>query len=160
MARHEVIQVLDLAGSRVIGPMAPLSSQGLLPSLQVLIANIEYLLHFLEPPTAFPRLKSVVVVFEARYAFGNVTCNYNAFEPVLRFIAKRSGEMSLTLRLQSGMGFQTWLHGSSLEALGEVSNVVELFAYFCRPFDEGWADMQDFAPVSKLFPSLRKMKFA
>ncbi|KAG6816681.1 hypothetical protein H0H87_003932 [Tephrocybe sp. NHM501043] len=159
LARHKTIENLNLSGGRAIGYLPPLSSQRILPALRSLIADPEYLNHFLEPPDTFPSLTTVTIVSYPRLTLNTVAYDYSEFEPVLKLVARRPGEICLGLRIESSTGFTPWLQDLKIEEVGVVCNVVELNGYFSSPFDEGWDDVYDFAPLLALFPSLRRMSF-
>ncbi|KAG6848269.1 hypothetical protein H0H93_001662, partial [Arthromyces matolae] len=87
--RHSSITTLDLSGNNAIGGLKPFSSQKLLPNLNHLIANFEYLSHLLKPPSAFPDLQSVTM---STGSLGNFLApNYerNEFDLMLKRVASR-----------------------------------------------------------------------
>lgn len=92
---------LDLSGGVAIGRLIPGASAHLLPRLTKLIANPEYLVHFLQPKGAFPLLQSLTITSKR-------SSENRLLDDVLDCVKHRiTKEFELCLRTEDGM--EKWL---------------------------------------------------
>lgn len=132
LKRHPSIKRLDLAKGVAIGPLKENASRHLLPDCEELIANPEYLVHFLRPVEALPKLKAVTITSE--YRIKTTFYDYCQFDDVLACMAaraRRSTESAarsslecvrfdLELRLLSSPGLEEWLSGTCADEATEA----------------------------------------
>ncbi|KAG6814983.1 hypothetical protein H0H93_011386, partial [Arthromyces matolae] len=133
LSRHSSITTLDLSRNNAIGSLKPFSSQKLLPNLNHLIANSEYLSHFLEPPSAFPNLQSITMSAGSLGNFRTHDYERKQFEMILRRIASRKPGPnvipSLTLYFTSEArlyGLNTWLRSIQIMVGTEIRPIIQL----------------------------------
>ncbi|KAG6914592.1 hypothetical protein DXG01_016426 [Tephrocybe rancida] len=167
LSRHSSITTLDLSRNTAIGHLKPFSSQKLLPNLNHLIANSEYLSHFLEPPKAFPALQSITMATGYVGGLRFLDSEMRQFDAVLRRIAGRTRDVELIFRFVSDAalyGLNTWLRsihmrvGTEVKAVEQVPNVVKLEVFVnIPPAPDTLDDLLRFFPM---FPSLKHLMFS
>lgn len=165
LSRHSYITTLDLSRNTAIGHLKPFSSQKLLPNLDHLIANSEYLAHFLEPPSAFPNLQTITMATGHISSFRVLDYEMRQFNTVLCRIAARGRNVALNLRFVSDAGLyglNTWLRSIHMrvgtEILEQIPNVAKLEVSVNIPPDhDTLVDLLKFFPM---FPSLKRLTFS
>ncbi|KAG6885536.1 hypothetical protein C0993_000321 [Termitomyces sp. T159_Od127] len=165
LSRHSSITTLDLSRNNAIGNLRPFSSQKLLPNLVHLIANSEYLAHFLEPPFAFPSLQTITMATGYIGSFRVLDYEMRQFNTVLCRIAARGRDVALNLRFVSDLGLyglNTWLRSIHMrvgtEALDQIPNVAKLEVFVnISPDHDTLVDLLEFFPM---FPSLKHLTFS
>ncbi|KAG6872638.1 hypothetical protein C0995_008069 [Termitomyces sp. Mi166 len=165
LSRHSSITTLDLSRNTAIGHLQPFSSQKLLPNLNHLIANSEYLAHFLEPPSAFPNLQSITMATGYIGGFRVLDHEMRQFNVVLRRIAARGRNVTLNLRFVSDAGIyglNKWLRSIHMrvgtKVLEQIPNVVKLEVFVnISPDPDTLDDLLKFFPM---FPSLKHLTFS
>ncbi|GLB39609.1 hypothetical protein LshimejAT787_0701190 [Lyophyllum shimeji] len=157
ISRHPSITTLDLSEGLAIGHLKPFSSQELLPNLTRLVANPEYLAHFLEPPSAHPSLRSIGMTSE--YGLVVQPYDFHQFEPVLRHIARRTRDIALTLSILSQPGLDEWLAAlhTRLETgqIGGVCNVIWLEIFIATPPTQ--SVLEGLVDLVRVFPSVKDL---
>ncbi|KAG6853939.1 hypothetical protein C0991_012263 [Blastosporella zonata] len=163
LSRHSSITTLDLSRNTAIGRLTSFSSQALLPNLNHIIANSEYLTHFLEPPSAFPALQSITLA--TGYILHILDHEIRQFDTVLHHIAGRLHNVALVFRFVSDApfrGMNTWLWSIHMrvrtEIVEQVPNVVKVEVFVnTPPASDTLAELLKFFPM---FPSLKHLTFS
>lgn len=155
LMRHPSITSLDLSRNTAIGYLGLSSSEVMLPRLTELVANPEYLCHFLQSSEAFPALESVTI--NSEYDLILRTYDYSQFNPVLDCIAKRAQEIHLTLMCISLADLSEWLRSINAKLakaeLRPIPHIIKLkIQANCTA-----AIIDDITNFIALFPSVRNI---
>ncbi|KAG6810657.1 hypothetical protein H0H92_010869 [Tricholoma furcatifolium] len=164
LSRHPSLETLDLTYGVPIGILPKTSSHNHFPRIRKLVANPEYLEHFLESPTGLPHLLDVIMTTDYAPAVRGVTSqnweyDFSRFDGVIRKLEGLRRQTKFGLRILEQAGFSAWIKGLQTKRERGVMARVECVVELVVEVDSSpiWWESLEFGPLLDLFPSLTRM---